>query len=163
MTPIQVRHHGHSLGTVGVIIAAHTFGMFAVSPITGMVADRWGRLPVILVGQAVLAIAAVLAAVADESSTSTLIMALFLLGLGWNFSFVAGSALLTEGAAPESRVRLQGLGDAVLWTSGAAASLSSGLLLAASSYAVLCIVGGCLTILPMLAVIRRRATRVQEA
>ena len=49
----------------------------------------------------------------------------------------------------------EGLGDAVLWTSGAAASLSSGLLLAESSYAVLCLVGGCLTILPMLAAIRR--------
>ena len=133
--------------------------MFAVSPLTGMVADRIGRLPVILTGHAVLAVAAALAAVADDASTTTLTVALFLLGLGWNFSYVAGSALLTEGAAPESRVRLQGLGDAVLWTAGAAAGISSGLLLAASSYAVLCVVGGCLTILPAAEVIRSRHAR----
>jgi MFS family permease len=156
MTPIHVRHQGHSLGTVGVIIAAHTLGMFAVSPLTGMAADRLGRLPVILAGQLVLAISAVLAAVADDASTGVLTVALFLLGMGWNFSFVAGSALLTEGAAAESRVRLQGIGDAVVWTSGAVASLGSGLLLAASSYAVLCIVAGCLTILPVVLAIRRR-------
>jgi MFS family permease len=163
MTPIHVRHHGHSMGTVGVIISAHTLGMFAVSPLTGMVADRVGRLPVILAGQAVLAVSAVLAAVADESSTGMLVAALFLLGLGWNFSFVAGSVLLTEGAAPESRVRLQGLGDAVMWTSAAAASISSGLLLAAGSYAVLCVVAGCLTVLPIAVATRLRVARAQGA
>ena len=156
MTPIHVRHHGHSLGTVGVIIAAHTLGMFAMSPLTGMVTDRIGPLPVILAGHAVLAVPAVLAAVADTASTGVLTVALFLLGLGWNFGFVAGSALLTSGARPESRVRLQGLGDAVLWTSGAIAGLTSGLLLAASSYAVLCVVGACLTILPAVVATRLR-------
>jgi MFS family permease len=156
MTPLHVRDHGHSLGAVGTIIAAHTLGMFAVSPLTGAVADRLGRLPVILVGQGVLALAGVIAAVADEHAIATLTIALFLLGLGWNFSFVAGSALLTDGAAPEHRVRLQGLGDAVVWTAGAVASVSSGLLLAAGSYAILCVVGACLTIVPVLVSLRVR-------
>jgi MFS family permease len=97
-------------------------------------------------------------AVADEHATGLLTAALFLLGLGWNFSFVAGSALLTEGAAPARRVRLQGVGDAVLWTSGAIASLSSGLLLAASSFAVLCLVGAALTVVPVLVVAHQRLT-----
>ncbi len=97
----------------------------------------------------VLALAAALAAIADEASVATLTVALFLLGLGWNFSFVAGSALLTEGAPPGSRVRLQGYGDAVVWTAGAVAGLSSGLLLEAGSYAILCIVAGLLTIVPV--------------
>ena len=87
-----------------------------------------------------------------------LTVALFLLGLGWNFSFVAGSTLLTEGAEPAVRVRLQGMADAVVWTSGAIASLSSGLLLAASNYAVLCLVGGALTIVPVIVVVRRRTS-----
>ncbi|HAX82722.1 MAG TPA: MFS transporter [Actinobacteria bacterium] len=158
MTPLHVRDHGHTLGTVGVIIAAHTFGMFAVSPLTGWVADRIGRLPVILAGQAILAIAAVTAALADESAIATLTVALFLLGLGWNLSYVAGSALLTEGAAPENRVRLQGFGDAVVWTAGAVASVSSGLLLEAGSYAILCVVGACLTVVPVTVTLRVRAT-----
>jgi MFS family permease len=156
MTPIHVRDHGHGLATVGVIISAHTLGMFAMSPLTGAMADRIGRLPVILAGHSILAGAAVLAAVADEHATGVLTVALFLLGLGWNFSFVAGSALLTEGAAPARRVRLQGVGDAILWTSGALASLSSGLLLAASSYAVLCLVGAALTVVPVLVVVYHR-------
>lgn len=156
MTPIHVRDHGHGLGTVGIIIAAHTFGMFAMSPVTGLVADRMGRVPVILAGHAVLALAALLAAIADEASVVTLTIALFLLGLGWNFSFVAGSALLTEGAPPGSRVRLQGYGDAVVWTAGAVAGLSSGLLLEAGSYAILCIVAGLLTIVPVAVTVRLR-------
>lgn len=156
MTPIHVRDHGHGLATVGVIISAHTLGMFAVSPLTGLMADRIGRLPVILAGHAILAGAAIMAAVADEQATGVLTLALFLLGLGWNFSFVAGSALLTEGAAPARRVRLQGVGDAILWTSGALASLASGLLLAASNYAVLCLVGAALTVVPVLVVFHQR-------
>jgi MFS family permease len=155
MTPIHVRDHGHGLGTVGFIISAHTLGMFAVSPLTGMAVDRLGRIPVIVAGHVVLAGSGVLAAIADESATVVLAIALFLLGLGWNFSFVAGSALLTDGTDLAGRVRRQGLGDAVMWTSGAIASLASGLLLAASSYAILCLVGASLTILPMAMVIGR--------
>ncbi|MEE9299245.1 MAG: MFS transporter [Acidimicrobiia bacterium] len=154
MTPIHVRDHGHGLGTVGLIISAHTLGMFALSPLTGIVADRIGRLPVILVGHIVLAVAATLAAVADESATGLLALALFLLGLGWNFSFVAGSALLTEGANPAVRVRRQGLGDAVVWTSAAIAGLASGFLLTAGSYAVLSIVAASLTVVPVVMVLR---------
>ncbi|MEE9581599.1 MAG: MFS transporter, partial [Acidimicrobiia bacterium] len=66
MTPIHLRDNGHGLGTVGLIISAHTLGMFALSPLTGMVADRIGRLPVILAGHMLLAVAALLAAAADE-------------------------------------------------------------------------------------------------
>jgi MFS family permease len=139
---------------VGLIISAHTLGMFALSPLTGMVADRIGRLPVILAGHMLLAVAALLAAAADESATGLLALALFLLGLGWNFSFVAGSALLTEGANPAVRVRRQGLGDAIVWTSAAIAGLGSGFLLTASSYAVLSIVAASFTVLPVVLVLR---------
>ncbi len=156
MTPIHVRDHGHGLGTVGWIISAHTLGMFAFSPITGVVADRIGRLPVIFAGHAVLAAAGILAALTDESATGLLALALFLLGLGWNLSFVAGSALLTEGADPAVRVRRQGLGDAVVWTSAAVAGLASGLLLTAGSYAVLCVVAASLTVLPVAVALRRK-------
>jgi MFS family permease len=153
MTPIHVRDHGHELDTVGFIIAAHTLGMFAFSPLTGWAVDRVGQVPVILTGHGVLAAAGVLAATADEAATGVLALALFLLGLGWNFSFVAGSAMLTDGAEPESRVRLQGVGDAVVWTSSAVASLSSGIVLALGSYAILCLVGAALTVVPVSVVV----------
>ena len=160
MTPIHVRDHGHGLGTVGVIIAAHTFGMFAVSPVTGILADRLGRLGIVLAGHGILAVAGLLAAAAPEDAIGLLTFALFLLGLGWNFTFVAGSALLTEGAPPELRVRLQGLGDAVVWSGGAVAGISSGLLLAAGSYALLCVIAALLTLVPAAVVLRTRAARV---
>jgi len=155
MTPIHLRDHGHGLGTVGWIISAHTLGMFAFSPLTGIAADRIGRLPVIFAGHTVLAVSGIIAATSDQSAPGLLGLALFLLGLGWNLSFVAGSALLTEGADPAIRVRRQGLGDAVVWTSAAIAGLGSGLLLTASSYSVLCVVAASLTVLPLALALRQ--------
>lgn len=151
MTPIHIRRAGDDLGVIGLIIAAHTFGMFALSPATGWVADRVGRPKVILAGHAVLLASALLAATAAGDDTALLFVALFLLGVGWNFSFIAGSAYVSESAPVELRVPLEGLADTVVWTSGAAASLSSGLLFAVSSYAVLCIVGAAMVALPAIA------------
>ena len=79
-----------------------------------------------------------------------LVAALFLLGLGWNFGFVAGSAYLTEHAPTAQRVRLQGVADAMVWTSGAAASLSSGFLLEAWGFAALSLIGAGLVAIPVL-------------
>lgn len=156
MTPIHVSDHGHGLGTVGIIISAHTLGMFAFSPLTGLLADRLGRVPVIVTGHLILAVSALLAAVADPAASGVLTAALFLLGLGWNFSFVGGSALLGDGLRPGLKVRRQGQGDSVVWVGGAVASLASGFVLAASSYAVLCFVGAALTVVPLMVVIGGR-------
>lgn len=157
MTPVHIRRAGEAIGIVGLVIGAHTFGMFAVSPITGVLADRLGRLPVMITGQVILVISAVLAAFAGGDSTLLLVVSLFLLGLGWNFGFVAGSAYLTEHAPVAVRVRLQGVGDAVTWTSAAAASLLSGVILEATGYATLCVVGALLVAVPVLLLVRYRA------
>jgi MFS family permease len=163
MTPIHIDRAGDGLGTIGLIIAAHTFGMFALSPLTGWVADRVGRPKVILTGHAVLLISALLAANASGEQTALLFAALLLLGVGWNFSFIAGSAYLSEHAPADLRVPLEGLADTVVWSSGAAASLSSGVLLGVSSYAVLCLVGASIVILPVVAAIRFRDTLLKPA
>ena len=161
MTPVHIRRAGEAIGIVGLVIGAHTFGMFAVSPLTGVLADRLGRLPVMVAGQAVLVVAAVLAAFAGGDATVLLVVSLFLLGLGWNFGFVAGSAYLTEHAPLESQVGLQGVGDAVTWTSAAAASFSSGVLLELSGYAALCVVGALLVAFPMILLARYRWSALQ--
>jgi MFS family permease len=158
MTPIHIDSAGDGLGTIGLVIAAHTFGMFALSPLTGWVADRVGRPKVILSGHGLLLISALLAANASGEETSLLFVALFLLGVGWNFSFIAGSAYLSEYAPVELRVPLEGLADTVVWSSGAAAGLSSGLLLGISSYTVLCLVGASIVALPVVAAVRFRET-----
>lgn len=152
MTPIHVRSTGHGLTSIGLVISAHTFGMYALSPVSGMLSDRAGRIPILLIGSCLLMASGVLAASAGASQNQ-LVLALFLLGLGWNFGFVAGSALLTDDAPLAMRIQLQGVADSVVWGSGALASLSSGLLLAGWGYPTLSLAGATLAAVPMLAIV----------
>jgi MFS family permease len=148
--------HGHGLGAVGIVISGHTFGMFGLSPISGRLTDRFGSVPVILAGLATTAGASVLAAIAPPDGGVILFIALFLLGYGWNLGYVAGSALLTTDLSLAERTRLQGLTDALIWSSAAAASLGSGIVVAAASYATLGLLGAALVVVPMWLVIARR-------
>lgn len=151
MTPIHIRSAGHGLASIGIVISAHTFGMYALSPVTGMLCDRVGQIPMILAGTGLLVTSGLLAAGAGTSQP-LLILALFLLGLGWNFGFVAGSALLTDNAPSDIRIQLQGVADSVIWGSGAVASLSSGVLVAGWGYPTLSLAGAALSVLPVLAI-----------
>lgn len=159
MTPIHIRHGGHGLDAVGVVFASHTFGMFAFSPVAGILSDRIGRVPVIVAASFVLAASGLLAAVSAPGSTA-LAVALFLLGLGWCFGFVAASALLTESAAPSRQLRLQGAVDSFVWGSAAAAGLASGVLLAAVGYPTLSYVGAVVALVPLMFVRRDLTARL---
>jgi MFS family permease len=158
MTPLHMTEHGHGLGAVGVVISGHTFGMFGLSPISGRLTDRFGSVPVILAGLATSAAASVLAAVAPPDGGVQLFVALFLLGYGWNLGYVAGSALLTQDLSLAERTRLQGVTDALIWSSAAAASLGSGVVVAAAGYATLGLLGAALVIVPTWLVLARRAS-----
>jgi MFS family permease len=153
MTPVHVHEMGEPLSTVGFVISAHTLGMFALAPLSARVIDRFGQVPVILAGFVVLAVAAVLAAIAMQTQLPVLVLGLFLLGYGWNLSFVAGSSLLALGSSVDERIRLQGLADVLVWTATAAAGASSGLILEAIGYQGLATVGGILLVLPAAAVL----------
>jgi MFS family permease len=157
MTPLHVRSTGHDLATVGLVISAHTFGMFALSPLSGRLVERVGAVPVLFGGFGTLLLAALLGAIAPPGGVPLLTLALFLLGFGWNLGFVSGSSLLTTGASLAERIRLQGLTDAAVWTSAAVASILSGPLLALSGYSVVALVGGALLVLPVagIALVRR--------
>ncbi len=157
MTPLHMTEHGHGLDAVGLVISGHTFGMFALSPLSGRLASRFGTPLVIGAGLAVLALSSALAAVAPPDGGAILFIALFLLGWGWNLGFVAGSALLTEGLAVGERTRLQGVTDALIWSSAAAAALGSGVVVAAASYTALGLLGAALVVLPVWAMLRGRA------
>ena len=157
MTPLHMTDHGHDLGAVGIVLSGHTFGMFGLSPISGHLTDRLGSVPVILSGLGVTAGAAILAAVAPPDGGLLLFIALFLLGYGWNLGYVAGSALLTQDLSLAERTRLQGLTDALIWSSAAAASLGSGLVVAAAGYASLGLLGAGLVVVPILLVLARRS------
>jgi MFS family permease len=157
MTPLHMAQHGHDLASVGLVISAHTFGMFGLSPISGRLTDRYGSVPVILAGLGTVAISAVMAAAAPPDGGAVLLLALFLLGYGWNLGFVAGSALLTTGLSLAERTRLQGATDALIWGSAAIASLGSGFVLALASYTVLGLLGAALVIVPVMLVLARRS------
>lgn len=155
MTPLHMKMHGHGLGAVGLVLSAHTFGMFALSPISGRLTDRFGSPTVIFGGFAVLVTAAVMSAVAPSEGGVVLFFSLFLLGWGWNLGFVAGSALLTGGLSLLERTRVQGLADALIWSTAAVASLGSGVMLASAGYASLGILGAALIVGPVWILYRR--------
>jgi MFS family permease len=159
MTPLHMTDHGHDLAAVGVVISGHTFGMFALSPLSGRLTDRFGSPIVIAAGLVVLAFASVLAAASPPDGGVALFVALFLLGYGWNLGYVAGSALLSGGLNLAERTRLQGLTDAFIWSSAAAASLSSGVVVDAAGYATLGLIGAGLVAIPAIVLfgIRRKA------
>src|SRR5690606_23252128 len=145
MTPIHLSHMAHSAhaghatsadvsSLVGVTIALHVAGMYALSPLFGVLADRWGRLRVVLLGQVLLAGALGFAMFAGEDAAGVMV-ALILLGLGWSAATVAGAALLTETTAPERRTRRQGLSDSLMSLSAAAGAVLAGVVLSAFQYA----------------------------
>jgi MFS family permease len=156
MTPVYLRQAGHGLGVIGLVMSSHIVGMFLFSPVTGRLVDRWGQLRVILVGQAILFMAAMSAYLAPPSEVALVAAALFLLGLGWNLGFVAGSSLLSSGLSVEHRIRLQGVSDSVIWSSAALASGSSGLVLATLGYDALCLIGAVLLVIPLRVIAKHR-------
>jgi MFS family permease len=139
ITSLYMKNHQHALTDMSLVIAAHTFGMFAFSFVPGRLADRWGRGQVILAGAALLVSACLLAPL--FSDTLPLAGALFLLGLGWNFCYVGGSTLLSDQLSPAERAKTQGTNDLLIGLVSAVASLGSGLMFAATSYRALGIAG----------------------
>jgi MFS family permease len=155
-TPIHVEDHGFGLGTVGNIISAHTLGMFAFAPIVGRITDRIGPIKVVWASAVVLVTAGLTAALAPQHATVMLGWGLFLLGIGWNLGFVAGSTLLTLAVEPEIRPIVQGRVDSMVFGVGAVATTGSGLLLAGPGYTFTAYLGTALVSLLVLILVSRR-------
>lgn len=126
ITPLHMDHHHHGSEAISFVISAHTFGMFALSGVTGWLIDRYGRMPLIVVGAIVLIVACVLAPL--STAVEMLTLSLFLLGLGWNFGYIASSSLLTDALAANERSRIQGISEMFVAISASLAGLSSGVL-----------------------------------
>lgn len=156
MTPLHVQESGHGIATVGLVISAHTLGMFALSPLSAAIVGRIGPYATLLGGFAVLAVAGIAAAAAPHDGVPILAVALFLLGFGWSLGFVAGSSLLARGASSADRITLQGTTDTISWTAAGIASLSAGALLDVVGYATLGLISAALLVAPAVAVILLR-------
>ena len=147
MTPVHMQQHGHGLDAVGFVIGLHVAAMFLPSLVTGPLVDRVGRAPMVVAAGVTLLVAGVVAATAPDDSLSALTLALVLLGLGWNFGLISGTALLVDGTSLDNRARTQGTVDVLIALSGATGGIASGWVMAGSSYAALALLGGCLSLL----------------
>jgi len=156
MTPLHMTSHGHGLEAVGVVLSAHTFGMYALAPVSGRLTERYGSVATIFGGTTVLIAAGLLAATAPPDGGNLLLVALFLLGFGWNLGFVAGSAMLSSGLSLVDRTRLQGFADALIWSTSAVASLGSGVIVATAGYTGLSLLGAGLVAIPVVVLASQR-------
>lgn len=133
MTPVHLMHHGASLAIVGFTISLHIAGMYALAPIFGVMSDRLGRIPTILVGQGILVASLLFTGFGSENEMAV-VLGLVLLGLGWSAATVAGSTLLTESTSIARRPRVQGISDLVMSGSGAMGGALAGVALAFLGY-----------------------------
>jgi MFS family permease len=147
ITSVHMKAHEHPLTAVSVVISAHTLGMFAFSIISGRLTDRWGRGPVIILGSAVMLLSCLLAA--PSISLLPLVAALFLLGLGWNFAYVAGSTLLADQLSPPERAKTQGCNDLLLNLASAASQIGSGVIYATGGFGVMGLAAAAAAVVPL--------------
>lgn len=132
MTPLHMGDHGHAEMSL-LVMSLHVFGMFGLAPLVGRWADHFGRVRMLTAGGLTLGSGTVMAVVAGY--VPALIFAgLFLLGLGWNMAFVAGSALLTESLPAAERVGAQGLSDVLMSALAALAAVGSGVVKSSIGY-----------------------------
>ncbi|MEM1503692.1 MFS transporter [Domibacillus sp. 8LH] len=158
MTPVHMGHHGHSLSEVGLVIGFHIGAMYLPSPLTGLLVDKVGRTAMAVASGATLLASGILAAFAPGDSMALLICALILLGVGWNFGLISGTALIIDAAHPSVRAKTQGSVDVLLALSGASGGVLSGVVAAHYSYAALSLSGAILSLLLIPVVVWSRKT-----
>lgn len=147
ITALHMEHHGHDVQAISWVLMAHTLGMFGLAIVTGWLIQRVGQVNMILVGGSVLTLSAILAPLSPDFMP--LALALFLLGLGWNFCFIAGSSLLSNSLAAHERVRAQGFGETFVSIASGVASLGSAVLFAYGGILLVCAMGLAFTLIFM--------------
>jgi MFS family permease len=160
MTSLHMHGHAHALSSIAIVFSSHTFGMYAFSVVSGWLTDRWGRRPVLAVGAVITLTSCLLAPLSPN--VLPLAVALFLLGLGWNLCYVAGSALLSDALTPAEKGRTQGFNDLMVGGAAALATLIGGLVMAGpGGYTAMGLLGAAATA-PLLWIVAR-LPRVQAA
>ncbi len=126
-TPIAMATCGLPFSDAALVLEWHVLGMFVPSFFTGHLIKRFGALPVMAVG--VLLNLICIAVALSGVELMQFLVALFTLGVGWNFLFVGGSTLLTEAYRPEEKIKTQGAMDFCVFTTMAITSFASGALI----------------------------------
>jgi MFS family permease len=139
MTPIHMAHVDVQLRVIGLVISIHVAGMYAFSPVIGYLTDRIGRLATIGLGISLLLTSAIISGTSAAEQSVQLAIGLFLLGLGWSATLIAGSTLLTESVPVNLKAGTQGVADLVMNLSGALGGAVAGIIIAVLSYGWLCV------------------------
>jgi MFS family permease len=147
MTPVHMAHVDVSLTIIGLVISVHVLGMYAFSPLVGSLSDRYGRVRIIQIGILTLLLSTVISGKAQADDAYTLGVGLFLLGLGWSCTLIAGSTLLSESVSAEFKASSQGASDLVMNLAGAGGGAIAGVIIGTLSYGWLCLAAA----LPVLA------------
>ncbi len=139
MTPVHMSHVDVTLSVIGLVISVHVLGMYAFSPVVGALSDRLGRIRVIQIGVAILLASAATAGLSPAMNAVQLGIGLFLLGLGWSCTLIAGSTLLSEAVSVEMKPSSQGASDLVMNLMGAVGGAASGVIIGVLSFGWLCL------------------------
>ncbi|WP_425481997.1 MFS transporter [Cytobacillus depressus] len=162
MTPVHMKHHGHSLSDVGIVIGFHIGAMYLPSLVTGILVDKIGRTAMSIASGVTLLFASLLAAFAPGDSMILLVIALSLLGLGWNFGLISGTAQIVDSTEPSTRAKTQGTLDVCVALAGASGGALSGMVVASTSYTILSLSGGLLSLVLIPVVIWYRWNKHHE-
>lgn len=140
MTPVHMAHVDVTIEVIGLVISIHILGMYAFSPIVGWLSDRLGRVLMIRVGLVILLLSALVSGLSSADNAVTMGSGLFLLGLGWSFTLIAGSALLTESVDGDFKSSAQGASDLIMNLTGAIGGAFAGVIIGFLGYGWLCLI-----------------------
>jgi MFS family permease len=134
-TPLAMEVCSHPYNAAATVLQWHIVGMFAPGLITGSLIARFGILPIIATGALLNAVCVAVALAGVSIANFTI--ALFLLGVGWNFMYTGGTTLLTTAYRPQERNKVQGFMDACVFMVMITSSAASGALLFVNGWDIL--------------------------
>lgn len=158
--PVSIHQHGDGLHTVGAMISAHTFGMFALAPLSGLLCDRFGGRTLIATGLVLLAISSIAVTVAASTGGIPLGLVLFLLGFGWNLAYIGASNLIAGNLPELERMRLQGAVESRVWGGSALATAASTAVYVLGGYNLLALLSLVALTVPAIVLVRSVGQRI---
>lgn len=156
ITPWHMHLTDHSNAQVSLVIAVHVLGMFGLSPLTGYLIDRYGRVTMMIAAALILIASTIISPLSAQMPY--LLAGLFLLGLGWNFGYVAGSSMLADALTGADRTRVAGFNDMLVAFCAGLGTLSSGFLFSVGGFVFVSAGGGVLALV-LLTLIRTLTTK----
>lgn len=156
MTPVYMQRFGAGLSAVGLVIGLHIAAMYLPSLGTGFLVDKIGRTRMVIVASITLALSGIIAAYVPGDSVFLMTIALVLLGIGWNFGLISGTAIIVDSTSIETRAKTQGTIDVWVAFGGTAGSMLSGVIVAYMSYLMLGLFGAVIALLLIPLIIWKR-------